>query len=123
MGKMQRQKGKVGEREFANLCVAYGIRARRGRQYAGHVDAPDVILEDFPGVHVEVKRKEKLSIHPVMEQLLEEAGAKTVSVLAHRRNGQPWVCSMPAEQWLEMFKLAYGKGAGAEPDQEPDPGD
>jgi Holliday junction resolvase len=57
MGKMSRTKGKVGEREVAELLRANGFHAaRRGVQYQGGADSPDVI--GLPGFHNEVKRTE-----------------------------------------------------------------
>ena len=38
-------KGKVGEREFAELLRAHGFDARRGQQFAGGADSPDVVSE------------------------------------------------------------------------------
>ena len=51
-GKANRNKGKKGEREFAQLLRDYGYPARRGAQYSGKTGQADV--EGFPGYHVEV---------------------------------------------------------------------
>ena len=40
-----RQKGKVGEREFAALLRVQGFDARRGVQFCGGVDSPDVVSD------------------------------------------------------------------------------
>jgi len=56
-----RAKGGSGEREWANLLKSYGIQARRGQQFKGTKDSPDVETE-LKHLHFEVKRVEKLNI-------------------------------------------------------------
>jgi Holliday junction resolvase len=51
-----RQKGKRGEREAAKYLRSLGFTsARRGVQYCGGCDSPDVVCNELPGVHIEVK--------------------------------------------------------------------
>lgn len=96
MGARSRQKGKRGEREAAALVRdAWGIAARRGRQYAGHPDAPDVTA-DIPGVHLEVKRRERCRPGEWLEQALADAGDE-LPVVLHRRTRQPWLLTLHAE--------------------------
>ena len=91
MGKMSKNKGKRGELELAaELRRLFGIAARRGVQYHGGEDSPDVIT-DLPGVHIEVKRTERLSLYPAMKQAVEDAGADKVPVLFHRQNREDWL--------------------------------
>ena len=65
MGRMSREKGKAGEREFARLCKAYGYDARRGQQYNG-LGGEDIVGP--PGVHVEDKRVESLRLYDALTQ-------------------------------------------------------
>jgi len=91
MGKRSRDKGKRGELELAaELRRLFGVDARRGVQYHGGEDSPDVIT-DLPGVHVEVKRTERLSLYPAMKQAARDAGADKVPVLFHRQNREEWL--------------------------------
>lgn len=48
MGKLSREKGKRGEREFASLCREYGYAARRGQQYSGAGGEDVVGLPELP---------------------------------------------------------------------------
>jgi len=97
-----KRKGCAGEREFAALCRAHGIEdAARGQQFAGGVDSPDV--KGLPGVHVEVKRVEKLNILEAMQQSIRDSEGKAVPIVAHRRNRSPWLITMLAEDWFEMY--------------------
>lgn len=102
MAKISRTKGKVGELEVVDLLKEHGFRARRGVQYSGGGDSPDVI-HDIAGVHVEVKRTEALSLYTAMEQAASDAGTK-MPVLFHRRNGKPWLVVMTAPDFLSVMK-------------------
>lgn len=102
MGKMQREKGKRGEREVVDLIKRYGFEARRGQQFKGGADSPDVV-HDIPHVFVEVKYREKFSLYPALEQAREEAGGD-VPVVFHRRSGKPWVAIMDARDFLKAME-------------------
>jgi len=89
-GRKSRDKGKRGERELASeLQRLFGVAARRGVQYHGGSDSPDVV-SDFDSIHFEVKRTEKLSLYPAMQQAVNDAGAK-VPVVCHRPNNKEWL--------------------------------
>lgn len=99
MGKMSRDKGKRGEAEVVNLLKAYGFDARRGCQYKGGPDSPDVI--GLPNVHIEVKRTERFDLYGALEQAQRDAGEKETPVVFHRRNGKPWIVVMEATDYLK----------------------
>ncbi len=101
--KNSKQKGKRGELEFANLCREHGFPARRSQQYAGiHGDA-DVI--GIPGVHVEVKRVERLNVSVAMQQAIRDC-QNSIPIVAHRKNREPWYITMRAEDWFRLYKKA-----------------
>ena len=108
MGKMQREKGKRGEREVVDLIKRYGFEARRGQQFKGGADSPDVI-HNIPNVFVEVKYREKFSIYPALEQATEEAERK-MPVVFHRRSGKPWVAILDAREFLIMMDALRANG-------------
>jgi len=99
MGKASRDKGKCGEREFASFLRGMGVEARRGVQFQGGPDSPDVV-SDLP-YHIEVKRTEKLSLYPALEQAADEAPEGVPPIVAHRRNNKEWVIVMYAKDWLD----------------------
>ena len=103
MGKMQREKGKRGEREVVDLIKRYGFEARRGQQFKGGADSPDVI-HNIPNVFVEVKYREKFSLYPALEQAGEEAARINVPVVFHRRSGKPWVAILDARDFLSIME-------------------
>lgn len=93
MSRAQREKGKRGEREAAAVLRAWGLEARRGRQYAGHEDAPDVVCGLF-GFHVEVKRR-RCSADAWLREAREDAPGKRPLVL-HRGDRGEWLCTVCA---------------------------
>jgi len=90
MGAKSRRKGNRGELEAAaEITKIFRTEARRGRQYQGTDESPDV-LTGIPGVHFEVKRRETFSLYGALGQAIEEAGDH-VPVVLHRKNRKPWV--------------------------------
>lgn len=107
MGKMQRDKGKVGERELAAFLSAHGFQSSRGVQYHGGKDSPDVIcgrLHDL--VHFECKRVEHMRLYPALAQAIRDAAAK-MPVVAHRMNSKPWVAILRLEDLMSLFEKVY----------------
>ena len=99
-----RNKGARGELEFARFLSARGFSARRGRQYQGSPESPDVRCEELEGViSWEVKRVEKLSIEKAMAQAIGDAG-DAVPVVAHRRNHCEWLVTLRAEDFLDFVR-------------------
>ena len=104
MGKMSLMKGKVGERELAGeLRRLFGIEARRGVQYHGGAGSPDVVA-DIPGVHIEVKRTERLSLYPAMKQAVGDAGENKIPIVFHRQNREEWVAIIRLNDLPELVE-------------------
>lgn len=88
-----RAKGARGERSAAQAWAeALGLdpaTCRRGQQFAGGTDSPDVV-HPLANIHLEVKRVERGNPYQWMEQAVRDAGGKIPLVL-HRRNRQDWL--------------------------------
>lgn len=97
-----KQKGKRGELEAARLLREYGYDARRGVQYKGGEDSPDVV--GLPYCHLEIKRVEKLNIHEAIEQAKRDKGPDELSVVMHRKNNCEWLVTMPFTDWIRIFR-------------------
>lgn len=95
-----RVKGAGGEREFAKLCRDKGYECRRGQQYNG-LEGQDVV--GLPGIHIEVKRVERLQLEKAMEQSIRDSQEK-IPIVAHRKNGKPWLVTMRAEDWFGLYR-------------------
>lgn len=80
----------------------YGYDARRGVQYKGGADSPDVT--GLPGIHIEVKRTERLSLYDAIAQSRHDAGDKEMPVVAHRKNNSEWVMIQPLDGWIELYR-------------------
>lgn len=96
-----RAKGASGERELAKVLRGYGYEARRGQQYKGGADSPDVIGLD--GIHIEVKRVERLNISDAMAQSIRDAG-EDVPIVAHRKNREEWLVTMRLIDWMGLYE-------------------
>lgn len=96
-----RAKGAAGERELAGKLRDYGYDARRGQQYSGANGDADVV--GLPGIHIEVKRVERLNIDEAMEQARRDAREGEIPAVFHRKNGQPWKVTMDFDPWMELY--------------------
>lgn len=94
-----KQKGKKGELEVANYLKEKGLTARRGQQYQGSPDSPDVICEEWPNIHIEVKRDERLNIEKAMQQSTGDSNDTSIPIVIHRKNREKWKVTM----WLDDF--------------------
>ena len=121
-----RSKGKRGEREFASLLRENGFDARRGQQFSGSPDSPDVVSEALAWLHVEVKRVQSLNLtdacvqaerdskranstpHPQslspIEAERESCSGGKPWIVAHRRNHAPWLITMRAEFFFRLLR-------------------
>jgi len=101
MSKTSREKGKRGEREVASLLREYGYDARRGQQYHGGSDSPDVV--GLAGVHIEVKRTERLDLYGALAQSKGDAGEE-MPIVVHRKNNAEWVVIQPLKDWIDLYR-------------------
>lgn len=105
MGKMSKTKGKVGEREVANLLKGHGIEAARGIQYCGGPDSPDVV-HSMQHVHIEVKRVEAFRLYDALDQASRDAHLDDMPVVFHRKSRHPWVVILDADDFIKLVKEA-----------------
>lgn len=99
------EKGKRSEREFKQLLVDLGFPgARRTAQYCGNSgDASDVTGVD--GLHIEVKRCERLSLHEWLKQAERDSeDTEDIPCVFFRRSREPWYVVMPAIDFLQIYK-------------------
>jgi Holliday junction resolvase len=101
MGKMSKAKGARGERELASKLREYGYDCRRGQQYCGANGDADVV--GLPGVHIEVKRTERLQLYEALEQAKADAKGK-IPIVMHRKNDCQWVAILPLDRFMEIYR-------------------
>lgn len=106
MGKINsRAKGAAGEREFAGVLREAGFEARRGQQFSGSPDSPDVVT-NLP-LHFEVKRVEAFNVYNGMEQAMRDSEPSKVPVVAYRKNKKEWLAVLRMEDFLNMMKKLH----------------
>lgn len=98
-----RAKGCRGERAWRDQLREAGYRARRGQQYCGGSDSPDVVCEDLPNLHQEVKCVERFNLDAAIEQAERDAQGKPW-IIAHKKNRTGWRVIMSAELFFELLR-------------------
>ena len=86
-----RQKGARGERLWRDQLRENGWDARRGQQFSGGAESPDVVCESLGWLHQEVKCVERLNIEDAMAQA--------------RRDGRPVRARGLSEHYREIFRI------------------
>lgn len=99
-----RAKGKRGELELAAYLREHGYDARRGQQFKGGADSPDVV--GVPGLHIECKRVETLRLYPALAQATKDGAEGVTPIVAHRTSRQEWVAILSLSDFLGIWKKA-----------------
>jgi hypothetical protein len=71
-------------------------------------------VPEVPGLFIESKAVEKLSIHPVMERAVKEAGSK-LAVVAHKKNRTSWLITLQLAdlpRLVSMLSSSMTQGRG-----------
>lgn len=103
-----RQKGKRGELELCEFLREYGYTARRGQQFAGHPDAPDVVTSLDARVFFDAKRVEALQIHPALAQVTrDEGGRGRVPVVMFKRNRSDWIAVLSGREFMRLVTALF----------------
>ena len=115
MGSMSKRKGAAGEREAAEkLNDVLGTRFHRGRQYHGGPESPD-LTGDMPGLHLEVKRCERLRLYEALAQARRDASVTQVPAVMHRANQKPWVIVVDVEHLIRLLDVVDEHRARIQP--------
>lgn len=106
MGKSAQRKGADGERELATVLNSYGYQTERGSSQ-NYGTIPDVT--GLPGIHIEVKRVERLNVPEAMQQAIRDSikFKDGIPALFHRRNRQPWLVTMQLTDWIELYRATH----------------
>ncbi|MCE9615064.1 MAG: hypothetical protein K8T26_12370 [Lentisphaerae bacterium] len=121
---MSKRKGAAGEREAAaKLNEVLGTHLHRGRQYHGGPESPD-LAGDLPGLHLEVKRCERLRLYEGLSQARRDAATDEVPAVMHRANNKPWVIVVEVELLIRLLDVVDACRARLQPAMptEPEPG-
>jgi len=99
-----RQKGARGERQWRDVLREEGFTARRGQQFAGGADSPDVICEELAALHFEVKCVQSLNLEGAIEQASRDAGQLKDWVVAHKKDRKPWRVTISTELFFRLLR-------------------
>lgn len=101
-----KKKGKNGELEAVRLCRAEGWETYRTAQYCGNSEEGAADIVGLPGIHVEVKRVERLNIDDALDQSTRDAAKtdKAIPIVLHRRNHTRWKVTMDAHDWFKLYR-------------------
>jgi hypothetical protein len=102
-GARSRRKGAVGERELAALFREHGYDCRRGQQFKGSPDSPDVTGHGLP-IHAECKRTERLNLYDAIAQAVRDAGDGLMPVVFHRKNNSEWLAVVRAADFFALVR-------------------
>ena len=95
-------KGKTFEREIARYLREHGYtEARRGQQYKGGADSPDVV--GIKGYHIEAKRTERFDLYGALEQSKRDAADGEIPIVIHRKNGKQSVVILTLDDFMEVI--------------------
>lgn len=103
MGNKSQRKGADGERELAAVLREYGYSIERGGSMS-FGEVPDLV--GLCGIHIEVKRTERLNVSAAMKQADRDSerfkdGAPAVF---HRRSREPWLVTMRLTDWIPLYE-------------------
>jgi Holliday junction resolvase len=101
-----RSKGARGERMWRDELRAAGWTARRGQQFSGGDDSPDVICEEMSErFHCEVKFVESLNIRKAMRQAVDDCSDDgKIPYVAHKTSRDRWLVTMRGSDFLAITK-------------------
>lgn len=103
------QKGKRFERTWAKyLRDNLETEARRGRQFSGSPDSPDVLSADLH--HYECKACERLDIYQAMEQAVTDASNEKIPTVVWKRNRREILIVLRASDFKKIQARHNPKG-------------
>lgn len=105
MGVNSKQKGKRGELELVRKLKELGYDVRRSVQYNGKAEEGQADLLGLPGIHIECKRTERLSLYEALEQAKRDsAGSGEIPVVFHRKNDCEWVTILRLDDFMRIYQ-------------------
>lgn len=104
MSRRERDKGRVGEAEVANIYRAHGLTVRGLEGGGDHLLACPA--DGMPAFHSEVKRQETARVWDWFAQAQAEAPPGAVPLVAFRRNRSPWLGLIALDHLATLIELA-----------------
>lgn len=105
MGKSQRTKGKVGERQVVQVFKEHGFpNAHRSQQFSGKGESSaDVVGVD--GLHLEVKLGYSYkTIYDFREQAERDCDEGNIPVVCCRMDNHKWLAVLDLDDFIEIWR-------------------
>jgi Holliday junction resolvase len=98
------RKGRAGELELVRILNSHGYHDVAPGMAVSYGSTPDVT--GMPGIHIEVKRVERLNIHEAMQQATRDAVkfGDGLPAVFHRKNRCSWLVTMNLSDWLRLYE-------------------
>ncbi len=97
-----KQKGARFERHLASKLKEYGYDCRRGQQYCGANGDADIV--GLPGIHIEAKHQEKMSLYNWMSQAEADARDGEMPAVFHKKNNCEVLVTMPLDVFMTIYR-------------------
>ena len=104
-----RQKGARFERLPASRLREHGYDCRRGQQYCGANGDADVV--GLPGIHIEAKAVERMSLYDWMAQAKHDARDGELPAVFHKKNNAKILVTMELDDFMTIYR-EYEAGRG-----------
>ena len=103
-GRSSQAKGRRAEIELADILREHGYPDARPGEALNYGTQPDVV--GVPGVHLEVKRRERLEVSRWYQQAVTDAERMKdgVPVVVYRQNRKPWMAVLSLEDLLSLME-------------------
>ena len=88
---------------FRDMFRDAGFEARRGQQFSGGTDSPDVVVPALPDFHWEIKFCQVVKIKDWMAQAVRDAGHKKFPVVGHKRNNEEALATLRFSDLLTLI--------------------
>jgi hypothetical protein len=100
-----KRKGKVGELDLVHFFQQHNIEARRGQQFKGSDESPDVVTE-LKSFYVECKRGNQVPKKPYdfLDQASRDCSLDQLPVVFMRRDRCDWIVVLDASDFIGMMK-------------------
>ena len=96
-----KSKGARFERALAKRLREYGYDCRRGQQYCGANGDADVV--GLPGIHIEAKHQERMSLYDWMAQAKSDAKGALPAVF-HKKNNCEILVTMEIADFMTIYR-------------------
>lgn len=105
MSATERRKGKTGELEIVRILRAHGWAAAERTSNGREQNSRGDIANGPAGVHLEIKRHERLNIPKAFDQAVADADPLNIPTVVHRPSRHVWMATLPLEELLPLLAL------------------